>query len=278
MMSQKDPSKSIEETRKIVLRLLIRKEKRIERQLSEREGELEKAKRWEEWFHQGKLLQSRFFELKKGLASIEVPDWNKGMEPTTIVLDPLKDPQENLSRYFKQAKKLQKAIPHLEKQVAAKQDELAQHRIIQNLVETTMENDFLLQWLPNPAAEKEKKRVREQKKALPYLEFTSSTGIPIFVGKSGRANDQLTFQIAHGNDWWLHVAGMPGSHVIIRHPTPDKTTIDEAMILAIQHSKAKASGEGEVVVTQKKHVSKVPKGKPGQVQISHHKTYYQKIR
>lgn len=277
-MSQEEPSKNIEEIRKIVLRLLARQEKRIVRQLSERETELEKAHCWEEWFHQGKLLQSRFFDLKKGLNSIDIPDWNKEMEPTTILLDPLKDPQENLSRYFKQSKKLQKAIPHLEKQVAARREELEQHLIAKNLVETTMEMEFLTQWLPNPTAEKEKKLAREVKKALPYLEVTSSAGVPIFVGKSGRANDQLTFQIAHGNDWWLHVAGMPGSHVVIRHPAPDKATIEEAMILAIKHSKAKASGEGEVIVTQKKYVSKVPKGKPGQVQISKHKTYYQKMR
>ncbi len=276
-MSEHDNEIHLEELRKQVKRLLSRKLKRLERQLLEWEAQLHKANNWEDWFHQGKLLQSRFFEIKKGMQSIAVADWNAEMEPRSIALEPLLDPQSNLSLYFKTAKKLQKAIPHLERHLKAKIEEIEQLKMTEKLVETTLEVAFLQQWIPSPQQIEKKKALKEQKEALPYKEFTSSSGIPIYVGKSSKANDKLTFQIAHGNDWWLHAAGIPGSHVVIRHENPDRETIEEAMALAVEYSKAKKSGESEVVVTQRKFVSKAPGGKPGQVQISRHKTYFKKI-
>lgn len=269
---------TLEEIRSKVIRILNRKGKRLERQLLEWQGQLNKAKQWEKLFHQGKLLQSRFFEIKKGMQSITIADWNNEMSPMVIPLDPLKDPQTNLSIYFKTSKKLQKAIPHLEKHLETKTSEIEQHQITLQLAETTMDLTFLKQWLPSPEKAREKAALKEKEQSLPYNEFTSSTGIPIFVGKNARANDKLTFQIANGNDWWLHASGIPGSHVVIRHENPDRETVEEAMALAVEYSKAKKSGESEVIVTQKKYISKVPKGKPGQVQVSQHKTYLKKIR
>lgn len=276
-MLDSDEKKELESTRAQVLRILEKKENRLLRQLSEWETQLDKAHKWEEYFHEGKLLQSRFFEVKKGMHSISIPDWNESMNPKTISLDPFKDPQENLAAIFKKAKKLQKGVPHLEDLVKKKREEIEQLRITMHLAETTTDPLFLQQWLPSPEKTREKAEIKAYKEALPYKEFSSSTGIPIFVGKNGKANDKLTFQVAHGNDWWLHVSGMSGSHVIIRHPAPDHATIEEAMALAIEYSKAKNAGEAEVIVTQKKFVSKAPRGKPGQVQISQHKCYYKKI-
>jgi len=269
--------KAIEEIRGKVLRILNRKAKRMDRQLLEWQEQLVKAQKWEELFHQGKLLQSRFFELKRGMHSITIQDWNDNMNPKMISLDPLKDPQDNLSHFFKTSKKLQKGIPHLERHIQKKREEIEQHHIAQHLAETSMDTSFLEQWLPSPAKSKEKADLKAKEQALPYKEFTSSTGIPIFVGKNGRANDKLTFQIANGSDWWLHASGVPGSHVVIRDPNPDRATIEEAMALAVEYSKAKKSRESEVVVTQRKFVSKAPRGNPGQVQISQHKTYFKKI-
>lgn len=268
-----DP-KELEQVREVVVRILTRKGKRLRRQLAEWELQLAKAKNWEELFHQGKLLQSRFFELKRGEPSITVADWNNNMEPKTIILDPLLEPQDNLKLIFKQSKKLQKAIPHLERHLLQKTAEIEQHQVMERLAETTMDIEFLQQWLPKPSQPKKK----EAEKAIPYLEFTSPTGVLILVGKNSRANDKLTFQIAHGTDWWMHAAGYAGSHVVIRDKNPDQATLDYAMALAVEHSKAKKCGEAEVVVTQRKFVAKAPGGKPGQVQISQHKNYYKRIR
>ena len=43
----------------------------------------------------------------------------------------------------------------------------------------------------------------------------------IRVGKGAGDNDKLSLEPEHrdGHDWWLHAAGCPGSHVVIRAET-----------------------------------------------------------
>ena len=56
----------------------------------------------------------------------------------------------------------------------------------------------------------------------------------MYVGKNNYQNDELTFKLATGNDWWFHAKGMPGSHVIVKADNkelPD-STFEEAGKLA----------------------------------------------
>lgn len=81
--------------------------------------------------------------------------------------------------------------------------------------------------------------------------------------------------MANGRDWWLHVRGCPGSHVIIRldkNLEPDSETLKDALQLALYYSKARHQGEGEICFTQRKYVSRLGKNKTGLVQISKHQT------
>jgi hypothetical protein len=43
-------------------------------------------------------------------------------------------------------------------------------------------------------------------------------GFEVLVGKGDADNDSLTFGVAESRDFWLHVAGVAGSHVIVRNP------------------------------------------------------------
>ena len=103
---------------------------------------------------------------------------------------------------------------------------------------------------------------------LPYREALSSKGIPIWIGKSAKDNDRLTFTYARGSDTWLHVDGYSGSHVVIRSPDPDEETVQEAANLAVKHSRARNAGKVEVIVTQVKYVSRFKSSKPGAVHVS----------
>ena len=40
-------------------------------------------------------------------------------------------------------------------------------------------------------------------------------GFEVLVGKGDTENDRLTFGVAEPNDVWMHVAGCPGSHVVV---------------------------------------------------------------
>ena len=95
-------------------------------------------------------------------------------------------------------------------------------------------------------------------------------GFEVLVGKGDADNDALTFRVAEPRDFWLHVAGTPGSHVIVRNPEelPElpRRVLEVAASLAAWHSKARGSrGKVEVHVCRVADVSK-PRGfDPGQV-------------
>lgn len=95
-------------------------------------------------------------------------------------------------------------------------------------------------------------------------------GFEVLVGKGDGDNDYLTFRVAEPHDFWLHVSGPAGSHVVIRNPEKldeaPRTVTERAAELAAWHSKARgARGKVEVHLCRVADVSK-PRGfPPGQV-------------
>ena len=106
--------------------------------------------------------------------------------------------------------------------------------------------------------------------------FTSPDGMEVLVGRTAQDNDALTFQIASQRDFWLHVAGSPGSHVIVRNPeglaSLPRETLRFAASLAARHSKARSAGQVSVHVAQVKDVSKPKGAPPGQVSLKRYRS------
>lgn len=96
-------------------------------------------------------------------------------------------------------------------------------------------------------------------------------GWEILVGKTAEANDRLSLKVAHANDFWFHVAGMPGSHVVARHPDRPSQIPREikrtAAGLAVFFSKAREAGNTAVHWTQARYVSKPRGAAAGKVQL-----------
>jgi hypothetical protein len=94
-------------------------------------------------------------------------------------------------------------------------------------------------------------------------------GFEVLIGKGDAENDQLTFKVADNLDFWLHVANVPGSHVVIRNPDKlselPRTVVERAAELAAYHSKARDGGKVEVHLARIADISK-PRGfAPGKV-------------
>jgi predicted ribosome quality control (RQC) complex YloA/Tae2 family protein len=89
-------------------------------------------------------------------------------------------------------------------------------------------------------------------------------GFEVLVGKGDAENDALTFDEAEPHDFWLHVAGPPGSHVVVRNPDrlgelPRAVAVRAAEIAA-WHSKARGSrGKVDVHLCRVADISK-PRG------------------
>ena len=89
-------------------------------------------------------------------------------------------------------------------------------------------------------------------------------GFDVLIGKGDADNDALTFGVAEPRDFWMHVAGPPGSHVVVRNPEGldalPRSVLIRSAELAAWHSKARgASGKVEVHVCRVADVSK-PRG------------------
>lgn len=94
-------------------------------------------------------------------------------------------------------------------------------------------------------------------------------GFEVLIGKGDAENDQLTFKVADNTDFWMHVASVPGSHVVIRNPDKlselPRNVLERAAELAAYHSKARDGGKVEVHLARIADISK-PRGfAPGKV-------------
>mmetsp|Transcript_38294 Transcript_38294/g.104275 ORF Transcript_38294/g.104275 Transcript_38294/m.104275 type:complete len:165 (+) Transcript_38294:129-623(+) len=119
-----------------------------------------------------------------------------------------------------------------------------------------------------PKKQKQKQPVTPRK---PYKVYKSADGIEIFVGRGARDNDELSISSAREcpREWWMHAAGCPGSHVVIKcdDDEPPRPTVLDAAALAAKYSKA-AGNRVSVSLTRCRNVSKPRGAKPGLVNIN----------
>lgn len=115
----------------------------------------------------------------------------------------------------------------------------------------------------------DKKRIGADQEVTVY-EYELPGGWKVLAGKTDEDNDTLSIRLAHPEDWWFHVRGMPGSHVLLRHrpdEEPDRETLKGAAAIAAYHSKAREGGMVSVSCTRAKNVTKPRGAKPGTVTI-----------
>lgn len=100
--------------------------------------------------------------------------------------------------------------------------------------------------------------------------YILAEGWTILAGRTEADNDRLSLRMARPNDWWFHVRGMPGSHVVLQVPSgrePSNAILRQAAAVAAYHSKARAGGSVAVSATRARFVRKPRGAKPGTVQI-----------
>jgi predicted ribosome quality control (RQC) complex YloA/Tae2 family protein len=115
-----------------------------------------------------------------------------------------------------------------------------------------------------------------QPQKVRLITYTLPGGWQVLVGRTDADNDYLSFRVARPNDWWFHVRGMPGSHVILQGPPgadPDRETLHRAAAIAAYHSKARHAGVVAVSGARARDVSKPRGAKAGTVEIRHEQVF-----
>lgn len=219
----------------------------------------------------GELLTTYGYELKGGEKSFTCENYYTN-EEITIPLDENMGAVDNAKRFFEKYAKLKRTFEALSIQIEETRQEISHLDSISNALDIARHEEDLATirrelseygYMKRQAAVKGKGS-KKPAKSKP-LHYISSDGFDIYVGKNNYQNDELTFKIATGNDWWFHAKASAGSHVIVKtegKELPDRS-FEEAARLAAYYSKAKEQGKAEIDYIQKKHVKKPNGSKPG---------------
>jgi len=108
------------------------------------------------------------------------------------------------------------------------------------------------------------------------LKAISPDGMIVLIGRSAADNDILSLKLASPSDFWFHVAGESGSHVIVRNPDRltnlPRETRRFAAALAAGYSRARKGGQVAVHETRVRHISKKRGMAAGKVLMARHRT------
>ena len=121
-----------------------------------------------------------------------------------------------------------------------------------------------------------KAREKMKRPATKPLEFRSTAGLRISVGRNNLQNDRLTTKQAGKWDYWLHTQKIHGSHVILwtEGAPPDHQSIQEAAMLAAWYSQGREGKKVPVDYTPVKYVKKPAGARPGMVVYTTYQTAY----
>ena len=268
----------LEQRKQHAVRLLKRKTHQLQHRLQKAQEEYQINQNWPQIYQEAILIQSNLYQIRPKMDRLQVLDWTQD-QLITIALDPQKKPQEEIAFRLKLSKKKKASLPYLKQyldKIALELNQifLAQEQLLQIKEEKEWQN-FQEQNKVFFKSTSISKLVSQQKNSSPhkYRLYHSVLGDEIYVGKSAKNNDWLTFTFAKGNDWWMHVSDYPGSHVVLKCKNkgefPPRESLEDAKQIALHYSKAKTHREGEICITQCKYVRRLGR-KAGQVTLAQH--------
>lgn len=250
--------------RRIVQTALERNYKKYDLQ----EKQLNDTQKREKYKIYGELLNTYGYSLKGGEKKLTCLNYYTSQE-ITIPLDPQMSAQENAQKFFEKYNKqkrtfealtqlileTKKEIDHLES-ISAALDIARTEADLVPIKEELMEYGYM---------KKRHAGAKKPKITSKPFHYLSSDGFHLYVGKNNYQNEELTFKLASGNDWWFHAKGIPGSHVIVKaegRELPDRV-FEEAGALAAYYSKGRENDKVEIDYIQKKFIKKVAGSAPG---------------
>ena len=229
---------------------------------------MDDAKKKDKYKLYGELLQAYGYGVAEGAKEIEVENYYDNNNLIKIPLDPDISALDNSKKYFEKYGKLKRTAEALDSLIQQTKAEIDHLESIQNALDIAVSSDDLVQikaeLMEYGFIKKHRGTEKTKTKSKPF-HYRSSCGYDIYVGKNNYQNDDLSFKIATGNDWWFHAKGMPGSHVIVKANNEELPDIvfEEAGRLAGYYSKGRENEKIEIDYLQKKNLKKPSGAAPG---------------
>ena len=265
-----------------LITLLSNATARTERKLALQREALLDSERGAEYKKYGDLITANIYRLERGMECFVAVDYyDEACPEIEIKLDPRLDPSHNAQRMYKLYNKSKTAKEVLTQQIDTWERELIYLESVRAFLDRAESEQDLVEirdelYRAGYASKLAGYKPQKQSKLRP-MQYKTSGGYPLLVGRNNVQNDELTFRIAEKQDIWFHVKDIPGSHVIMvtDGEEPSERDYTEAAELAAYYSKA----TGDLVAvdyTSVKNVKKPQGAKPGFVIYKTNYTAYVK--
>lgn len=262
--------------------LIVTAKKRLTKKLDILSAELEECKDAEKYRRWGELITGSLYMLTGKAGEATVTDYySDPPRAVTIPLDEKLTASQNAARYYKKYNKLKTASTVATEQAEKARAELEYLKTVEAslaLCDCAADVSEIREELMKTGYLRRPVQVKGQKpKKTEPMYFHTSLGREIICGKNNTQNDFLSTKLAEKSDWWFHVKGGAGSHVIMRcepDEDPDARDFTEAAQAAAFFSDERASANVAVDYTLAKFVKKPSGSAPGHVIYTDYYTAY----
>jgi predicted ribosome quality control (RQC) complex YloA/Tae2 family protein len=241
-----------------VARLLRRKAQRLATLLDNLDGDLEKADQADAVRAQADTLAAHLHEVKQGPDHIDLPSLEDPSKTLRIPLQPDRAPSRSMERLYGKARRLERMGERVLERLETVNRDLA---AVQDLRETLDDAELeTLERLKRQHGQTDGERARARAVAG-VTTWSGPRGEEVLVGRDARANRRLTFQMAKGTDFWMHVRGTPGAHIILplkRGQTPPLGLLLAAGQIAAVHAGVPVGAKIDVQYTRVRDVRSIP--------------------
>ena len=260
---------------------------RIARKVEVQRAELAKSVDREKLRVYAELINANLYRLEKGVLYYDLENYYDENRILRVPADPALSPAQNSQKYYKDYRKTYTAEKKLTEQIEQGTEELAYLETVKDaLSRAETERDIgeirrelvASGYLKDRTPEKKnrrgsqrrdgkKARSAKQPPALPPIEYETTDGFRVLVGRNNLQNDKLSMKTAGKLDMWLHTKDFPGSHVIIEAQDGQVSdqAIEEAAIIAAVNSTAVTGDKVPVDYTLVKNLKKPAGARPGKV-------------
>ncbi len=253
-----------------LFKLLENHKNRLIRKIQAQTEELELCSKKEEFKSVGDLITAYIWMLKKGMSEACLADYNDPeMKEIRVTLDPRLTPSQNAQQYYKKYNKAKNAEIALKIQLDIANKDLyfieSEIDLLSRTAAPSELDEIRRELIEAGYANRSfKKSMPKSSKIKPH-EYTTKNGFKLLVGKNNVQNDMLTFKTAGKNDWWFHVKGAPGSHVIMICDGVEPPEIDftQAATVAAIYSSRSDNAKIDVDYTKVRNLHKPTGSKPG---------------
>ncbi len=244
---------------------------RTSRKLEMQHGELSVCGDREKLRVYAELINANQYRLQKGALFCDLENYYDGNKIIRIPVDPALSTNANSQKYYKAYRKAKTAEQMLMSLIEQGEQELQYLETVADALSRAggqAELDEIRGELAEGGYIKNRKKTGQKAdKLLPPLEYLSTDGFKILVGRNNIQNDRLSLRTAGKSDLWLHTQKIPGAHVVVIADGKDITpsAIEQAAVIAAYHSKARGSSLVPIDYTPAKNLKKPPGSKPGKV-------------